>query len=85
MGNFVIAVDNEDRENEGDLIIAGQDLTPEKMAFMIRYTSGVICAPAIGDIFDRLKIPMMVEQNEDSLKTAYTVSIDAKNSDKAVI
>ena len=79
-GEFVVAVDNEDRENEGDLIIPGQDLTPEKAAFMIRYTSGVICAPCEGYILDRLEIPMMVERNEDSLKTAYTVSVDATAS-----
>ncbi|KAJ3310287.1 hypothetical protein HDV04_005132 [Boothiomyces sp. JEL0838] len=76
-GNFVVVVDNEDRENEGDLIISGEDFTPEKAAFMIRYTSGVICAPAVGSIFDRLKLPLMVENNTDSLKTAYTISIDA--------
>ncbi|KAI8901409.1 DHBP synthase RibB-like alpha/beta domain-containing protein [Globomyces pollinis-pini] len=80
MGEFVIVVDNEDRENEGDLIIAGEELTAEKMAFMIRYTSGVICAPAEQSLFERLDIPMMVEQNEDSLKTAYTVSVDAKEN-----
>ncbi|KAJ3270400.1 hypothetical protein HDV01_007866 [Terramyces sp. JEL0728] len=76
-GNFVVVVDNEDRENEGDLIIAGEDFTPEKAAFMIRYTTGLICAPATGAILDRLKLPLMVEKNTDSLKTAYTISIDA--------
>lgn len=73
----MIVVDNEDRENEGDLIIAAQDLTPEKAAFMVRYTSGVICAPATPEILDRLQIPLMVTNNTDSLRTAYTVSVDA--------
>ena len=75
-GNFIIAVDNEDRENEGDLIIAGEDLTPEKMAFMVRYTSGVICAPCSSQLLKLLEIPMMVAENEDAYKTAYTVSVD---------
>lgn len=83
-GNFVVVVDNEDRENEGDLVIAAEFLTEEKCAFMIRYTryiicnaSGVICAPASAEILERLEIPMMVERNQDSYQTAYTVSIDA--------
>ncbi|KAI8922961.1 DHBP synthase RibB-like alpha/beta domain-containing protein [Entophlyctis helioformis] len=77
-GKFLVVVDNEDRENEGDLIIAGEDFTPEKAAFMIRYTSGVICAPASGDILDRLELPLMVPNNTDSFKTAYTISLDLK-------
>ncbi|OAJ41223.1 3,4-dihydroxy-2-butanone-4-phosphate synthase [Batrachochytrium dendrobatidis JEL423] len=76
-GEFLVVVDNEDRENEGDLIIAGEDFTPEKAAFMIRYTSGLICAPATGEVLDRLKLPLMVENNNESLRTAYTVSTDA--------
>ncbi|KAH6586899.1 hypothetical protein BASA50_000263 [Batrachochytrium salamandrivorans] len=75
-GEFLVVVDNEDRENEGDLIIAAEDFTPEKAAFMIRYTSGLICAPASGDILDRLELPLMVANNTESLKTAYTVSTD---------
>ncbi|KAI9337548.1 3,4-dihydroxy-2-butanone 4-phosphate synthase-domain-containing protein [Obelidium mucronatum] len=78
-GEFVIVVDNEDRENEGDFIIAAEDCTPEKMAFMIRYSSGVICVPMKGDRLDALKLPLMVENNEDSLKTAYTISVDYKH------
>ncbi|KAJ3129123.1 hypothetical protein HK098_002364 [Nowakowskiella sp. JEL0407] len=75
-GNFVIVVDNEDRENEGDLVLAAEDMTPEKMAFMIRYTSGVICVPAEGDRLDELELPLMVERNTESLRTAYTITVD---------
>jgi len=78
-GEFVIVVDNEDRENEGDFIIAAEDCTPEKMAFMIRYSSGVICVPMRGDRLDALSLPLMVAKNEDSLKTAYTISVDYKH------
>ncbi|KAJ3140880.1 hypothetical protein HK100_008580 [Physocladia obscura] len=78
-GEIVIVVDNEDRENEGDFIIAAEDATPEKIAFIIRYSGGVICVPMKGDRLDALKIPLMVEKNEDSLKTAYTVSVDYKH------
>ncbi|KAJ3011883.1 UNVERIFIED_CONTAM: hypothetical protein HDU68_001478 [Siphonaria sp. JEL0065] len=78
-GEFVIVVDNEDRENEGDFIIAAEDCTEEKMAFMIRYSSGVICVPMKGSRLDELNLPLMVENNEDSLKTAYTISVDYKH------
>jgi 3,4-dihydroxy 2-butanone 4-phosphate synthase/GTP cyclohydrolase II len=56
-GEFVVVVDDEDRENEGDLIIAAEKMTPDKMAFMIRYTSGVICLPLEGDRLDQLELP----------------------------
>ena len=77
-GEIVIAVDDEDRENEGDLIIAAENMTPEKMAFMIRYTSGVICMPMEGDRLDDLNIPLMVMNNENTevQRTAFTVSVD---------
>ncbi|KAJ3416980.1 hypothetical protein HDV05_007462 [Chytridiales sp. JEL 0842] len=78
-GDFVIVVDNEDRENEGDLILAAEDATPDKMAFMIRYTSGVICVPLTGERLDDLGLPLMVERNEDLFKTAYTISVDLKD------
>eukprot|EP00842_Homolaphlyctis_polyrhiza_P000900 jgi/Hompol1/1810/HPOL_001617-RA len=77
-GEYLVVLDSEDRENEGDLIIAAEDFTPEKAAFMIRYTSGLICAPATGDILDRLELPLMVKNNTESLKTAYTISLDKK-------
>ena len=59
-GEFVVVVDDEDRENEGDLIIAAEKMTPDKMAFMIRYTSGVICLPMEGERLDELQLPLMV-------------------------
>ena len=59
-GEFVVVVDDEDRENEGDLIVAAEKMTPEKMAFMIRYTSGVICLPLEGARLDELQLPLMV-------------------------
>ncbi len=75
-GSFVLVVDDEDRENEGDLIIAAEKVTPEKIAFMVRHTSGLICLPADGARIDELELPLMVIENTDSHKTAFTVSID---------
>jgi 3,4-dihydroxy 2-butanone 4-phosphate synthase/GTP cyclohydrolase II len=76
-GRPVIVVDNESRENEGDLIIAAQFATQEWLAFMVRYTSGFICAPMSHEIADRLELPLMVLDNQDPLHTAYTISVDA--------
>ena len=76
-GGMVIAVDDEDRENEGDLILAADAATPENLAFLINHTSGVVCVPMLGEDLDRLQVPMMVERNEDPKGTAYTVSVDA--------
>jgi 3,4-dihydroxy 2-butanone 4-phosphate synthase/GTP cyclohydrolase II len=80
-GEFVVVVDDEDRENEGDLIIAAEKMTPEKMAFMIRYTSGVICQPLEGERLDELQLPLMVSGNENTegQRTAFTVSVDARH------
>ncbi len=75
-GEFVLVVDNEDRENEGDLIIAAGKVTAEQIAFMVRYTSGLICLPTTGAILDALELPLMVLENTDSHHTAFTVSID---------
>lgn len=75
-GEFVLVVDDEERENEGDLIIAAERATPEKIAFMVRYTSGLICAPLEGSRLDELALPLMVLENTDSHKTAFTVSVD---------
>jgi 3,4-dihydroxy 2-butanone 4-phosphate synthase/GTP cyclohydrolase II len=79
-GEFVVVVDDEDRENEGDLIIAADKMTPEKMAFMIRYTSGVICLPMEGRRLDQLQLPLMVSgaDNTEGQRTAFTISVDAK-------
>ncbi|KAK4517639.1 uncharacterized protein ATC70_000979 [Mucor velutinosus] len=73
---FVIVMDNEDRENEGDLIIAAEKVTTEQMAFLIRYSSGYICTPTTGERLDELKLPLMVERNTELMRTAYTVSCD---------
>lgn len=79
-GELVIVVDDEDRENEGDLIMAAEKATREKIAFMIRYTSGIICAPCEAGRLEQLGLPLMVEQNSDPLRTAFTVSTDYMES-----
>lgn len=76
-GEMVVMVDDADRENEGDLIIAAEDATPDNIGFMLRYTSGIICMPIIGERLDELELPMMVAKNTDVRRTAFTVSIDA--------
>jgi len=78
-GKFVIVVDDEDRENEGDLTMAAEKITPEAVNFMAKYGRGLICLPTTGERLDELQIPMMVSDNTSSFGTAFTVSIDAKN------
>jgi 3,4-dihydroxy 2-butanone 4-phosphate synthase/GTP cyclohydrolase II len=75
-GQFVLVVDSEDRENEGDLIIAAEKVTAEQIAFMVRHTSGLICLPATGERLDELDLPLMVLENTDTHQTAFTISID---------
>ncbi|MCH8129504.1 MAG: bifunctional 3,4-dihydroxy-2-butanone-4-phosphate synthase/GTP cyclohydrolase II [Acidobacteria bacterium] len=75
-GEMVLVVDDEHRENEGDLIMAAEKVTAEHIAFMVRYTSGVICLPMTGERLDELGLPLMVLENTDSHQTAFTVSID---------
>jgi 3,4-dihydroxy 2-butanone 4-phosphate synthase/GTP cyclohydrolase II len=75
-GELVVVVDDEDRENEGDLIMAASHATAEKLAFIIRHTSGLICAPITVQRADELDLPLMVEQNTESMRTAFTVSVD---------
>ena len=77
-GELVIVVDDANRENEGDLIMAAEKVTTEAMAFMIRHTSGVICMPLEGERLDELQLPMMVAENTTAYRTAFTVSVDAK-------
>jgi 3,4-dihydroxy 2-butanone 4-phosphate synthase/GTP cyclohydrolase II len=77
-GRPVVVVDNEDRENEGDLIFAAQYATPELLAFMVRHTSGYICVPLTGADCDRLELPPMYHTNQDRRGTAYTVTVDAR-------
>lgn len=78
-GKAVVVVDDEDRENEGDIIFAASKATPELMAWTIRYSSGVICAPMPGAMLDRLEIPLMTPHNKDAYRTAYTISVDARD------
>ena len=77
-GKMVIVQDDEDRENEGDLILAAESCTAEDVAFLRRWASGVICVPMTGERLDELTIPQMVERNEARLGTAFTVSVDAR-------
>ncbi|MBM7369107.1 bifunctional 3,4-dihydroxy-2-butanone-4-phosphate synthase/GTP cyclohydrolase II [Gordonia hydrophobica] len=77
-GKAVVVVDDEDRENEGDLIFAAEMATPELVAFMVRYTSGYLCVPMTGEDCDRLGLPPMYSVNQDKHGTAYTVTVDAR-------
>ncbi|MGA5066964.1 bifunctional 3,4-dihydroxy-2-butanone-4-phosphate synthase/GTP cyclohydrolase II [Streptomyces sp. c-19] len=76
-GRPVVVVDDEDRENEGDLVIAAEKATPEIVAFMMSECRGLICAPMEDDELERLQLPQMVENNTESMRTAFTVSVDA--------
>ncbi|UQX00204.1 bifunctional 3,4-dihydroxy-2-butanone-4-phosphate synthase/GTP cyclohydrolase II [Streptomyces sp. RerS4] len=76
-GRPVVVVDDEDRENEGDLVIAAEKATPEIIAFMMSECRGLICAPMEGPELDRLELPQMVRENTESMQTAFTVSVDA--------
>jgi 3,4-dihydroxy 2-butanone 4-phosphate synthase / GTP cyclohydrolase II len=78
-GRLVIVTDDANRENEGDLILAAEKATPELITFMIRYTSGVLCVPMEGADLDRLELPLMTVRNTESMRTAYTVSVDARD------
>jgi len=77
-GRMVIIMDDEDRENEGDLIMAAEHATPEAVAFMIRHTSGIICVPMPEEHLARLDLPQMVPVNSESHRTAFTVSVDLR-------
>ena len=80
-GEFLVVVDDEDPESEGDLVVAAEHMTPDKMAFMIRYTSGLICLPMEGERLDELELPLMVAgaDNTETQRTAFTVSVDARS------
>lgn len=78
-GQFVIVLDSQDRENEGDLIIAADAVTEAQMAFLVRYSSGYVCAPVLPSHADKLLLPQMVINNADPLITAYTISIDSND------
>jgi 3,4-dihydroxy 2-butanone 4-phosphate synthase/GTP cyclohydrolase II len=77
-GRMVVIMDDEDRENEGDLIMAAEHATPEAVAFMIRHTSGIICVPMEEEQLARLELPQMVPVNSESHRTAFTVSVDLR-------
>jgi 3,4-dihydroxy 2-butanone 4-phosphate synthase / GTP cyclohydrolase II len=78
-GGIVVVVDDEDRENEGDLIMAAEAATPEKIAFFVKHTSGLICAPITNERADDLDLPLMVAQNTESQRTAFTVTVDYRH------
>jgi 3,4-dihydroxy 2-butanone 4-phosphate synthase/GTP cyclohydrolase II len=78
-GEIVVVVDDEDRENEGDLIMAADAVTPEKIAFFLAHTSGVICVPLLPERVEELDLPLMVAANTEVQRTAFTVSVDARH------
>jgi 3,4-dihydroxy 2-butanone 4-phosphate synthase / GTP cyclohydrolase II len=78
-GRAAVVVDDADRENEGDIIFAASKATTTLMAFAIRHTSGVICVPMPGEDLDRLQLPLMTAQNKERMRTAFTVSVDARD------
>jgi 3,4-dihydroxy 2-butanone 4-phosphate synthase/GTP cyclohydrolase II len=78
-GEIVVVVDDEDRENEGDLIMAAEHATPEKIAFFLHHTSGLICAPITSERARELDLPLMVSENTESMRTAFTVSVDVRH------
>jgi 3,4-dihydroxy 2-butanone 4-phosphate synthase/GTP cyclohydrolase II len=77
-GELIIVTDDANRENEGDLMILAEKATVEKVAFMVRHTTGILCVAMTHDRARRMKLPLMVEENQDSKKTAFTVSVDYK-------
>jgi 3,4-dihydroxy 2-butanone 4-phosphate synthase/GTP cyclohydrolase II len=78
-GGMVVVVDDEDRENEGDLIMAAEDVTPEHMAFFLEHTSGIFCVPLESERADQLQLPLMVVANTEAQRTAFTVSVDYRH------
>ena len=77
-GDLIIVTDHADRENEGDLMMLAQEATAEKVAFMVRHTTGILCVALTQERARQLRLPLMVEENQDSKKTAFTVSVDYK-------
>jgi 3,4-dihydroxy 2-butanone 4-phosphate synthase len=78
-GGMVVVVDDEDRENEGDLIMPAEDVTPESMAFYLEHTSGVFCVPLETSRADELELPLMVVANTEAQRTAFTVTVDYRH------
>src|SRR5258706_7095056 len=77
-GRMIIVVDDEDRENEGDLTMAAEACTPEMVAFIRKYACGVICVPMTSERLEQLELPQMVQRNEARLGTAFSVTVDAR-------
>ncbi|MGV8175291.1 MAG: 3,4-dihydroxy-2-butanone-4-phosphate synthase, partial [Methanothrix sp.] len=77
-GRFIIVLDDENRENEGDLVIAAEKATPDAINFMVRYARGLVCMPMTAERLDELELPLMTFQNTESMQTAFTVSVDAR-------
>lgn len=78
-GKVVILTDDADPRNEGDLMFAAEKATPELVAFMVRYTSGIVCVPMLSQRLDQLELPLMTQLSPESMRTAFTVSVDAKS------
>src|SRR3954451_22244776 len=83
-GGMVIVIDDADRENEGDLVVAAEKVTPEQMAFVVRHTTGIVCAPMPSERADALRLPQMVTHNTDAHSTAFTVTVDAVGTSTGV-
>ncbi|MFH1641719.1 MAG: 3,4-dihydroxy-2-butanone-4-phosphate synthase [Nanoarchaeota archaeon] len=79
-GDFIIIVDDENRENEGDLVLAAEKANPSKLNYMIKWARGIMCVPITGKRLDELNIPLMVHDNSDRFNTPFTVSVDAKQN-----
>jgi 3,4-dihydroxy 2-butanone 4-phosphate synthase/GTP cyclohydrolase II len=77
---MVVVVDDEDRENEGDLIFAAEKVTADHISFMVRHCSGIICVPMEADRLEEMHLPLMISQNSDAMGTAFTVSVDARQN-----
>jgi 3,4-dihydroxy 2-butanone 4-phosphate synthase / GTP cyclohydrolase II len=78
-GRMIVVVDDEDRENEGDIILAAEKVTPAHVGFMVRYCSGIICVPMEGQRLEELHLPLMAPNPSDPMKTAFTISVDARH------
>ena len=77
-GNFIVMVDDENRENEGDLVIAAEKITPSKINWILKHARGIMCVPVHGKRLEELGIDLMVEESTDKLQTPFTVTVDAK-------
>ena len=84
-GKMIILADDEDRENEGDLTIAAEFITPEIINFMAKYGRGLICLPMTNEMADKLELPLMTQRNGSKFGTNFTVSIEAREDRKSVV